>query len=238
MEPDVRYPMPLPVLLLCAYRTHLIYLPRLRHMMPLITGTPREKFFHLLTACNEHTDESLPTIDHDTDDGRNNMPGRGPVQKVMDPKPFKGEFGEWDEYLSYWESIVHWNKWDDDVAAQAWLLALHGDAAVHIHMLPNFKSLTHQESLDVLDEQFGAEKTAAEDEHLLDTRRKKARESYEHLAQDIIRLANRVFPGAPELAKWKARTAFSKSLPDQYRNPIAAANPKTFMDCVNCIAQL
>ena len=63
-------------------------------------------------------------------------------------------------------------------------------------------------------------------------------ETYEHLAQDLMRLSHRVFRGAPHLAEQEARDAFIKALPPGLRCPIAAANPHTLNECVDNVTQM
>ena len=118
------------------------------------------------------------------------------------------------------------------------MLALEGDAAIHVHSLPHFRSLTQEGILAALADRFGAARTLTEDKRLLRTRVKIQGETYEHLAQDLMRLSHRVFRGAPHLAEQEARDAFIKALPAGLRCPIAAANPRTLSECVDNVTQM
>ena len=66
---------------------------------------------------------------------------------------------------------MKWNGWSDDEATDALMLALDGDAAIHVHSLPNFRSLTQQGIILVLEDRFGAARTITEDKQLLRSRR-------------------------------------------------------------------
>ena len=48
------------------------------------------------------------------------------AKKTKNPKPFKGEFGMWEEYSIYWEGIVHRNEWSAEEAVDAPMLSLEG----------------------------------------------------------------------------------------------------------------
>ena len=61
-------------------------------------------------------------------------------RKILHPKSFKGDFVKWEEYLIYWERKVKWNGLTDEEATDALMLALEGDAAIHVHSLPDFRS--------------------------------------------------------------------------------------------------
>ena len=79
------------------------------------------------------------------------MPTRGGnARREMKPKPFTGEAGQWEEYLVYWRTLCRWNQWGDDIAVEALMLSLAGDAALYVHSLPSFTSLSHMELLDKL----------------------------------------------------------------------------------------
>ena len=159
-------------------------------------------------------------------------------RKTLHPKSFKGDFGTWEEYQIYWERLVKWNDWVEEEATDALMLALDGDAAIHVHSLPHFRSLTQSGILDALADRFGAARTLTEDKRVLRTRVKLQGETYEHLAQDLMRLSHRVFRGAPHLAEQEARDAFIKALPPGLRCPIAAANPHTLNECVDNMTQM
>ena len=94
------------------------------------------------------------------------------------------------------------------------MLSLAGDAALYVHSLPSFTSLSHEELLDKLAGRFGAAQTLSDNKRRLQSRKKLPEESYAHLAADIMRLAGRVYHGAPHLAEQEARDAFLKALPD------------------------
>ena len=81
-------------------------------------------------------------------------------------------------------------------------------------------------------------RTITEDKRLLRSRTQTRDESYKHLAQDLIRLAHRVYRGAPHLVEEEAKDAFIKALPTALCCPIAAANPKTRSECIANVTQM
>ena len=58
------------------------------------------------------------------------------------------------------------------------MLALDGDAAIHVHSLPNFRTLTQGELILALEDRFGAALTITKDKRLLRSRTKTRDESY------------------------------------------------------------
>ena len=77
------------------------------------------------------------------------------------------------------------------------------------------------------------------DKLALQSRKKEPEESYAHLAQDIRRLARRVYRGALRLAKEEARDAFLQALPDgMMRCMVTMANPCTLTECEENVMQL
>ena len=62
----------------------------------------------------------------------------------------------------------------------------------------------------------------------------------EDLAQDVMKLANRVYRGAPLLADQEDRDAFIKALLSGLRGPIgiAAANPMMLNGCISNVKQM
>ena len=126
----------------------------------------------------------------------------------------------------------------DMEATDALMLALAGDTAIHVHSLPNFRSLNQEGIIGALADRFGAARTLTEDKRLLCTRVKLPNETYEHLAQVLMRLSHRIYRGATHLAEQEARDAFIKALPAGLRCPIAAANPRTLNECVDNVTQM
>ena len=153
-------------------------------------------------------------------------------------RPFKGLPGTWDEYQIHFEQICKWHNWSATKAAEALGMSLEEDAAVYIHSLPGFRGFTIDQLCDKLADRFGANRTVAEDRMLLKMRKKQPNETYEHLAQDIARLANRVYSQSTYYAEQEARDAFLRALPDEISLPIAASNPKTLSDCVAHVVNL
>ena len=51
-------------------------------------------------------------------------------RKLMNPSSFKGEAGKWEEYAIYWERLVEWNGWTEDIATDALMLSLSGDVTM------------------------------------------------------------------------------------------------------------
>ena len=80
------------------------------------------------------------------------------------------------------------------------MLSLTGDAAVCIDNLSDFTDFSHAESNYRFEDRFGAACTLVYDRHQLCHRQKQKHETYVHLSQDLLRLANHVYRAGPHLA--------------------------------------
>ena len=58
------------------------------------------------------------------------------------------------------------------------------------------------------------------------------------MGQDILRLARRVYKGAPDLADREGKDYFLRALPSQLRVAVAAANPLTVNECIDHVNRL
>ena len=137
-------------------------------------------------------------------------------QQVITPRIYNGE-EDWGDYLLYFNTIIEWNKWNDIQASQSLLLSLKDDAEQFVHSLPRFRSMSFIELCHNLENRFGIENTRLEDDLKLQNRRKMLNESYQHLAQDCARLANRVYRKSRYYADIAAKKAFIRALPKEYR---------------------
>ena len=172
--------------------------------------------------------------------GRDDFPPRGlqGMRKFINPPKFSGEEMNWEEYLVRFELVAEWNRWSEDEACEGLLLSLEGDAATHAHGISGFRRLGYAELCDILAGRFGSARSLAEDKRKFRMRKKKPEESYAHMAQDIARLARRIYRGDPQMAEVEAREQFVKGLPSRIRIAVAAANPRTLDDCVDSVSQL
>ena len=118
-----------------------------------------------------------------------------------------------------------------------------GDAAGYVQELRGFRHFSYVEICTAVkictavNDRFGAARPVVADKLALRSRKKEPEESYAHLAQDIRRLARRVYLGAPRLAEEEARDAFLQALPDgMMRCMVTAANPRTLTECEENVA--
>ena len=167
----------------------------------------------------------------------------GPVnnrmrRKFLEPKKFKGEGMVWEEYLIKFELVGEWNRWTEDEACEFLMLSLEGDAALHVHGMESFRDLTYDRLCDVLSDRFGANRTQAEDKRKFRFRKKMKGETYAHMAQDLRRLARRIYRGDGKLAEQEAKEQFLRGLPKGVKLAVTAANPETIDDCVDNVAQI
>ena len=58
------------------------------------------------------------------------------------------------------------------------------------------------------------------------------------MGQDILRLARRVYKGAPDLADREGKEYFLRALLSQLRVAVAAANPLTANECIDHVNRL
>jgi len=100
----------------------------------------------------------------------------------------------------------------------------------------HFRNLTYRCLCTKLQGRFGVD--LAVDKRRLLNRRKSKDESWQHMAEDMYRLAKSVYNGSAELAEREAKFLFIKALPDNLRIHIAAANPPTLTDAVANVTQL
>jgi len=199
--------------------------PRMMDMSePSPIGRPLEENDRDYDECPNECEEELEV--------NNTSLQRNYQHKARNPKPFRGVTGEWTDYRIYFERLVRWNGWTPEEALDALLLALEDDAGTYVNSLPNYSTIKLNQLYIALEKRFGTERTSAEDRMTLSKRTKQPTETYEHLAQDIARLANRVFQHSEFYAQREAREAFLKALPVDIRGPIMASNPKTLNDCV------
>ena len=184
--------------------------------------------------------EMVETSDEPRVQGRDPRPStrNRRSRKFIEPAKFSGENVVWEEYLVKFELIAEWNQWDEEEACEFLLLSLDGDAAIHIHGMCNFRDLDYQGLCDALSDRFGAIKSLAEDKRKFRLRKKQKDETYAHMAQDILRLARRIYKRDFKLAEQEAREQFLKGLPRQVRMAVAAANPRTLNECVDNVAQI
>ena len=76
------------------------------------------------------------------------------------------------------------------------------------------------------------------DKKKLRERTRQKDETYASMGQDILRLARRVYKGAPDLADREGKDYFLRALPSQLRVAVAAANPLTVNECIDHVNRL
>ena len=157
--------------------------------------------------------------------------------RIKDPKPFSGKPGTWDDYLEKFERLTKVNKWTAEEALDGLMLALEGDANVYITSIPGYKRLNLIQICNLLQKRFGAGRTKIRDKAELRNRKKQSDETYDHLASDITRLANRVYGFSPYYARQEACEAFLRAIPKDLAKAIALTKPETIDDCVNRLSK-
>ena len=167
-----------------------------------------------------------------------NLPEVKKKQKFAEPAKFSGEDKSWEEYLVTFELCAEWNGWDDEEAFRYLLISLTGDAAIHIYGIPSFRQMDYFELCDALEDRFGSGRTLAEDKRKFRLRKKQKGETYAHMAEDLRRLARRIYRKDTKLAEQEAKEQFLRGLPKNVRLAVTAANPKTLDNCVDNVAQI
>ena len=84
-------------------------------------------------------------------------------KRYQTPDNFNGGFGEWDTYRDYWHRLVEWNEWPADIARQALLMHVKGDALTYLLNLPDYHVMTHNELIAALEERYGAARIQSEE---------------------------------------------------------------------------
>jgi hypothetical protein len=161
-----------------------------------------------------------------------------PRRKFAEPSKFSGEDLPWEEYLIGFEDVADWNKWDEEDCRGYLLLSLSGDALLHVHSIEHFREKDYYELCDLLKEKFGAGRTVAEDKRKFRLRKRQKGETYSHVAQDLLRLAKRIYRRDHQQAEEEAKEQFLRCLPKLVRIGVTASNPKTIEDCVSSLRQV
>ena len=154
------------------------------------------------------------------------------------PREYTGKEEVWEDYLKHFEGVAFWNRWGDLDKAEALYLSLSGSAASYVYSQPGSETATYAELCAFLASRYGAARNAAVDRKRLRDRRKQKGETYAEVGQDILRLATRVYKGAPDVAEREGRDYFIRTLPPQLRMAVAAADPVTVNDCIDMVTRL
>ena len=203
-------------------------------MRPLMTSAQTPTFDDLLADITPH--QRQPFEDSGLFDPLHPVT-RPPGHRIINPKPFSGIPGTWDDYLTYFERLVKVNKWTADEALDALMLNHEKDANVYIQSVPGYKRLNLIQVCMLLGKRFGAQQTKTRDKAELFNRRKRPNESYETLASDILRLSNRVFSFSPSYAQEEATDAFLRAIPVDLAKSISLTRPTSIEDCVDRLSR-
>ena len=157
--------------------------------------------------------------------------------RIKDPDLFSGKPGTWDDYLERFERLTKVNKWTAEEALDGLILALEGDARVYVTSIPGYKRMNLIQICNLLQKRFGAGRTKIRDKAELRNRKKQSDETYDHLASDITRLANRVYGFSPYYARQEACEAFLRAIPKDLAKAIALTKPETIEDCVSRLSR-
>ena len=159
-------------------------------------------------------------------------------RKPRQPRNFSGSEEVWEDYKKHYHGVAMWNRWDDADKASGLYLALTGHAADYIYSKPASEDCSYQELSTLLETRFGADRCLALDKKKLRERTRQPDETYASMGQDILRLARRVYKGAPDLADREGKDYFLRALPSQLRVAVAAANPSTVNECIDHVNRL
>ena len=203
-------------------------------MHPLTTSAPVPTFDDLLADIAPH--QRQPFEDSDLFDPLHPVI-RPQGHRVINPKPFSGTPGTWDDYLTYFERLVKVNKWTAEEALDALMLNLEKDANVYIQSVPGYKRLNLVQVCLLLGKRFGAQQTKTRDKAELFNRRKRPNETYEALASDILRLSNRVFSFSSSYAQEEATDVFLRAIPVDLAKAISLTRPTSIEDCVDRLSR-
>ena len=158
-----------------------------------------------------------------------------------DVEKFSGldEAIRFEDWLKRFELLCQVNGCTRKVdKAKTLLLALKEEASYFIMGEPDVANLEYDVLKEKLVTRFGANRNWAADKRTLLNRRKLKDESWQHLADDISRLAGRVYAGAPIVVAREAKDAFIRALPESMRYSIAATDPVSVADCVARVTQM
>ena len=203
-------------------------------IQPLTTSTQVPTFDDLLADVAPH--QRIPFEDSGLFDPTHPVV-RPSGHRIISPKPFAGVPGTWDDYLTYFERLVKVNKWTADEALDALMLNIEKDANVYIQSVPGYKKLNLIQVCTLFGRRFGAQQTKTRDKAELFNRRKRPNESYEALASDILRLANRVYSFSPSYAQEEATDAFLRAIPIDLAKSISLTRPMSIEDCVDRLSR-
>ena len=108
----------------------------------------------------------------------------------------------------------------------------------YMYSQPRCRNLTYGELCSLLEKRFSAAQSLATDKKKLRKRRKQKGETYRHMGQEILRLASRVYRGAPGMVDEESKEQFIRALLENLRLAVAASNPRTMEESVENVTQL
>ena len=89
-----------------------------------------------------------------------------------------------------------------------------GDVADYMYSQPQCRNLTYGKLCSLLEKRFGVAQSLTSDKKKLRERKKQKGETYRYMGQEILRLASRVYQGAPSLAEEESKEQFIRALPE------------------------
>ena len=158
---------------------------------------------------------------------------RSPSTMRVNPRPYDGTTS-WRGYCSHFQRVSRMNGWTDGQKLDFLWVNLTGNALTYVENLSPEQTVSYAALCQTLDERFGDCQLSEVFKSELRNRRRKDRESFQALAQDINRLVQRAYPeigrqGVEELAIEK----FREALPDhEQRMAVFQSKAKTLDQAV------
>jgi hypothetical protein len=193
----------------------------------------REKLYHWLVERGGQTDSDPEIVlSHVAEKAKKTLKKRK-KRREKAPDRYKGGSQSWDDYWKTFCEVAKWNNWDSEDTADALRMHVQGEAAEYLHDLRGYTKMTLEKLKKAMSKRFGDGRHLEADKSALRNRKKKPEETYEQLAQNIRRLAQRVYRRDEELAESAACETFIRAIQDtEIKKGVAVARPTTLRECV------
>ncbi len=91
----------------------------------------------------------------------------GSQRKPRIPRNYTGKDESWEDYLKHFQGVALWNRWEPEDQTEGLYIALQGSAANYVYNQPGSEVAPFGELCAILDNRYGAAKSAAMDKRKL-----------------------------------------------------------------------
>ena len=162
-----------------------------------------------------------------------------PVRPLVQPESFNGET-DYCDWIDHFENVATLNAWDEGAKLQWLMVRLTGRAQNALKRIPEATQRSYSDTLAALKRRFEPDSKRELYAAEFQTRRKCNMESWPDFAEDLLKLADRVYSYLQEEAKEKMSLA---RYLDQITDPqisfgVKQSRPRTLNDAVAATLEL